>query len=583
MYKTTKIVAAGAATVVLAMGMAACGGGEEKKGPEATAEFNAAVTGVVNASDKAGGTLNLAINGDADFYDPARAYYAWVWDFMRLYTRTLINFDPKPGVEGLKMVPDLATEVPQSPDGGKTWKFTLKDGVQFEDGTPITSKDIKYGIERVFATDVISGGPVYLIDWLDNGQNYKGPYTDTDPNKLGLKSIETPDDKTIIFHLKAPFQDFLNLLTMPDTSPVPASKDTKDKYTLKPFSSGPYKFESYQPGKSVALVRNTAWKKDTDPIRKALPDKINLTIGLAPDDIDNRLMAGTVDIDLAQTGVQPAAQAKILSNPDLKKNADANVSGFIRYVSIQSKVPPFDNIACRRAVQYAADKSTMQTARGGPIAGGDIASTMLPTTLKEYQKFDLYPSDGGKGDIAKAKEQLAACGKPDGFTTVLASRNAGKEPRSAEALQAGLKRAGINAQIQKFDPANYFSSVIGVPDNVHKKGFGLAMAGWGADAPAAYFFLSEIVDGRKIKPKGNQNYSELNDPAINSMIDQTFTEPDEAKRTKLWQDIDKKVMEDATLMPFVYDKALNYRNPRVTNVYITPAFGFYDFQAFGVG
>jgi peptide/nickel transport system substrate-binding protein len=580
MYKTTKLLAAGATAAVLTIGMAACGGGGGDDNKTTGNEFNGSLNAVVNASDKTGGTLNLVNSSDADYYDPGRAYYAWAWNFMRLYTRTLVTYDPKPGKAGLEFVPDLATEVPKSPDGGKTWKLTLKDGVKFEDGTPITTKDIKYGIERVFAQDVINGGPTYLVTWLDNGQNYKGPYLDKSPE--GLKSVETPDDKTIIFHLQKPFADFPHLLAMPDTSPVPAAKDTKEKYTNHPVSSGPYKFSSYQPGKSLVLDRNPNWDKKTDSVRKALPDKINLTLGLEADDIDNRLLAGSIDIDTAQTGVQPAAQAKILSSPDLKKNADTPVTGFIRYVSIQTKVPPFDNVHCRKAVQYAADKTTMQTARGGPVAGGDIASTMLPTTLKEYAKFDLYPSPGGKGDIAKAKDELAQCGKPTGFTTILASRNKGKEPLSAVALQEGLKRAGINAQIQQFDAAAYFSTVIGVPDNVHRKKFGLAMAGWGADFPSAYGFMSEIVDGRKIKANGNQNYSEINDPAINAGIDAATGESDEAKRVKDWQDVDKKVMEDASLMPFTYDKALNYRNPRTTNVYVTSAYGMYDFQALGV-
>jgi peptide/nickel transport system substrate-binding protein len=79
------------------------------------------------------------------------------------------------GKAGLEFVPDLATEVPKPTDGGKTWKFTLKDGMKYEDGTPITTKDIKYGIERVFAQDVINGGPTYVITWLDQGRTTRAP------------------------------------------------------------------------------------------------------------------------------------------------------------------------------------------------------------------------------------------------------------------------------------------------------------------------------------------------------------------------------------------------------------------------
>ncbi len=581
----TKALAAG--TVALAVALTAgCSG---NKTPNTTPSsksggtgFNAAVDHVVNASDKKGGTLQLWSSQDADSWDPAIGYYAFVWDLNRLYTRTLVNYPAKPGDDGLKLVPDLATDMPKITDDGKTYTFKLRSGIKFDDGTPVTSKDIKYGIERIFAQDVLPGGPVYLIQQLDQGQNYPGPYKDTDPNKLGLKTVETPDDSTIIFHLAAAYADFPYLLAMPGAGPVPKARDTGDKYALKPASSGPYMFESYEPGKSAAWVRNPNWDQSTDPIRKALPDKINLTITSNADDLDSRLLAGTADIDVGQTGVQSAAQVKLLQDPTLKANSDDPPNGFIRYVAISSKVAPLDNVHCRKAVIYAADHTALQTARGGPIGGGPIAPNMLPPNiLGSDTKYDPYGIVQGKPQVDKAKQELQQCGKPDGFSTTVAVRNnKPKEVKSAEALQQSLAAVGIKVTIFQYD-GKLISSVIGSPDNVHKNGYGLMVAGWGADWPSGTGYLQPLIDKTFILPNGNYNLPEIADPQIQDLFAQAAKESDPVKAGQLYNQMNHIVMEGAYYLPITDDAALNYRNPRLTNVYVQQAYGMIDFQALG--
>jgi peptide/nickel transport system substrate-binding protein len=148
--RTGALVAGSAAFALL---LSACGSGDSAK-PSASetagggvSGFNAATKGVVNPSEKKGGTLKLTANSDPDSFDPARAYYAWVWNYMKgYYVRSLLTNEAKPGDDGLKLVPDLAADMPVLSDGNKTYTFKLKAGVKFEDGSPITSKDIKYGI-----------------------------------------------------------------------------------------------------------------------------------------------------------------------------------------------------------------------------------------------------------------------------------------------------------------------------------------------------------------------------------------------------------------------------------------------------
>jgi len=231
------VLAAAGVAVALGLTTAACGGGsksdDSKGGSSGKSQFNAAITGVVNASTTKGGTLNLWSSQDADSWDPARGYYAFVWNLNRLYTRKLVDYAAQPGKDGLKLVPDLASAEPQISADKLTYTFKLRSGLKFDDGSPITSKDIKYGVERIFASDVITGGPVYLKDLLDQGQNYPGPYKDTAPDKLGLKTVQTPDDSTVVFTLAGSPGPALHALAAANVATVAARQPSLEEIFLR--------------------------------------------------------------------------------------------------------------------------------------------------------------------------------------------------------------------------------------------------------------------------------------------------------------------------------------------------------------
>ncbi|MHA6763007.1 ABC transporter substrate-binding protein [Streptacidiphilus sp. PAMC 29251] len=561
----------------------ACGGskgGSSSPSKTGGSTFNAAATSIVNPSTKKGGTLHLLSTQDFDSLDPAIAYYAFAWNMQQLYTRTLVAYPMKPGAAGLQLAPDLATAMPTISADGKTYTFKLKTGIKFDDGNPITSKDIKYGIERTFAQDVLPGGPTYLISDLDQGQKYPGPYKDTDPNKMGLKTVETPDDSTIVFHLAQANSDFLYHLAMGSASPVEPSKDTGAKYAQAPESSGPYKIASYAAQKSVKFVRNPNWDPSTDSIRAALPDAIDFTIDTNADDIDSQLLAGTADIDAAQRGVQTAAQAKILTTPSLKADTVNAPESTIRYISIQTKVAPFDNVHCRKAVEYATSGTNQQTARGGKWAGA-LATNMLPPTTLGYDKYDPYNLASGQAQDDKAKSELALCGKPNGFSTVIAARSTSpKDVKQAVALQNDLKQVGIKADIFQYDGSKS-SSTVGAPAIMHQKGIGLNVFGWGSDYPTASGFLGVLVDGSQILPAGNNNYSEINDPEIQSWIADAAKTTDPKVAAADYTKINHKVMDLALYFPGVVEQSLNYFNPRLTNVMFSSELGMINFAALG--
>jgi peptide/nickel transport system substrate-binding protein len=580
---------AAAVAVAGMLTMAACGGGgSNDSGGSKTgaAGFDAANNKVAQASlVKKGGTLKFVTAQDADSWDTTRGYYGFMWDFSRYYSRQLLTYKTEPGAAGAQVTPDLATDEGKVSADGKTYTFTLRDGVTWEDGKAITSQDIKYGIERVWAQDVLSGGPIYLQQMLDPKGTYKGPYKDTSKDKLGLKAIDTPDAKTIVFHLPKPNSDFKQVLAMVTASPVRQDMDTKSKYGLKPFSSGPYKFESYTPAKSLVLVRNTSWKASSDPVRKAYPDKITLDISTNQSDMDQRLINGDYDIDASQTGLGP--QGRTIALKQHKANLDNPVSGFIRYAVFPQSVKPFDNIECRKAVIYAADHVSLQTARGGPVAGGDIGTNMLPPSIPggEGQKYDPYKIAGANktGNDSLAKQALKACGQPNGFKTTIAVRNnKQQEVATATSLQAALKKVGIQADIYQYD-GSQSAGIIGSPSNVAKKKLGIIIMGWGPDFPTVQGYGIPLWSSSYILQSGNNNYGLIKDKTIDGLFDSYNAELNEAKKTQLATEINHKVSDGAYYLPFVFERLLNWRSSRIANVYTTNAYsGYYDFVNIGL-
>lgn len=542
-----------------------------------SAGADAATKGVVNASTQKGGTVTYEYSDVPDSFDPGNTYYAYMYNLSRVYARPLMTFQPGPGEEGNKLVPDLAASAGVPSDGGKTWTYKLRTGLKYQDGTPITSKDVKYAVERSnFARDVLSLGPNYFQQLLVGGDKYKGPYKD----KKGLASIETPDDTTIVFKLKSAFQEFDYLVATPQTAPVPEAKDKGVDYVKNIVSSGSYKFQSYEEGKQVVLVRNENWDAKTDPLRKQYPDKIVVKLKVNAETIDQDVQAGDA-IDLGGTGVQAATQAKVINDASLKANTDNTFGGRLVYMAINTKVAPFDNVACRKAVEYAVDKVSVQTAEGGPIRG-DIATTVLPPDIPGYAKADAYATPGNKGDVAKAKEQLKACGKTAITTNITARSDRQPEIDAATAIIASLKKVGINASLKQFPSGKYFTDYAGVPAFNKKNNVGLMMMQWGADWPGGYGFLQQILNGAAIGASGNTNLSELNDPEVNANLGKAIGTQDATQRNAIYTQIDKKVMDEAALVPLTYFKVLLYRPANYTNLVSTAAFsGQYDYLNIG--
>jgi peptide/nickel transport system substrate-binding protein len=533
---------------------------------------------VINRSTKTGGTLNLLSSADCDSWDPQNTYFGWCWNMQRLFSRSLVGYAKLYG-DKYQLAPDLATSLGKHNANFTQWSYTLKSGLKFSTGQPIRPIDIKYGIERLFATDVINGGPSsYFIDSIAHPKSYKGPYKSGD-----LSSIKTTSN-SITFNLATPYADFDYLMAMSAAAPVPykveGGKFKAATYGKHPVASGPFEVQSYTQNKQITFVRNPNWSQSTDTIHHPLVDKVVLTIDTNPDDIDQKLQAGTADANASQP-VGITFQSKILRDPNLKANSDDATTPFTWYVSLLPSVIP--NVHCRRAVFYAFDKMGAIRAIGGPTAGV-VSGSMTPPGIDGYEaKYNPYPDGSDNtGDTAKAKQELQACGKPNGFSTKFAySTPSTKSPNLFKAEQAALGRVGIKITAATADASNYYHTFLGSPANAKNQGLGLGNQGWGPDFPTGYGFWNSIANGKNILPTGNFNTPSLNDPVVNKVLDNA---PKGTNTQADWQRLNHEVMNQAVYLPYAWGKDLYYRNPRLTNVSCDNAlaFGIYDFVNVGV-
>ncbi|WP_037570305.1 ABC transporter substrate-binding protein [Phaeacidiphilus oryzae] len=547
-------LSAAAVTAVLVGGLAACG----PKGSGSSAD----------SAPHKGGTLTVLDQGTQSDFDPARLYTTGGGDVPSLVFRTLTTRARVSGEAGTKVVPDLATDTGEPSANATVWTYHLKPGLKFEDGTAITSADIKYGIERSFAPE-LSGGPPYFRDWLVGGASYQGPYKDK--SKDGLASIATPNATTIVFHLTKPEGDFPYLATMSQFAPVPKAKDTGADYYKHPVSSGPYEVvENQNDGVQIDFKRNPYWSAGTDSQRKAYPDRIDYTGGLDASVINQRLSTSAgadADAVTIDTNLGPSELARVRNDKDLASRVATGHFGYTDYLAFNPKVKPFNDIRVREAISYAINRTSVVNAAGGS-ALATPATTFLPNQKAfGYTPYDAFPA-GATGNAAKARQLLAQAGYPHGLTVTLThstSDSSNEGPAVASAVQDGLKAAGITVKLAPIQDSDYSSTV----DSV-KTEPGFFLAGWGADWPSGGPFLAPIFDGRQIVANGaNFNSAQLNDSSVNAAIDRIDAITDHAKAAEQWGALDKQLGQQALTVPLFHPVYERLYGKNIRNVVIS--------------
>ncbi|MEW2387501.1 ABC transporter substrate-binding protein [Streptomyces venezuelae] len=554
-------VAAASVSLVLASGAVACAGPKDGG------------AGSGGGKPAEGGTLTVLNRDPQTDFDPARLYTSGGGNIPSLVFRTLTTRNREDGAKGTEVVPDLATGLGKPSKNATVWTYTLKKGLKYEDGSAITTADIKYGIERSFAAE-LSGGAPFLRDWLIGGADYEGPYK----SKGGLKSVETPDERTIVFHLNKPVGDFDYVATQTSFAPVPKAKDKGTKYEEHPVSSGPYKVvRNENDGERLRLERNPHWSAKNDAERKAYPDVIDVRSGLDSSVINQRLSAGQ-GADAAavttDTNLGPAELAKVAGDKELSSHVGTGHFGYTNYLAFNPKVKPFDDPKVRQAISYAVDRSSVVNAAGGSSLA-EPATTFLPNQKSfGYTKFDHFPAGPG-GDPEKARELLKEAGHKDGLTITLTHSNAKDfetSPEIATAVQDALKKAGITVKLEGLEENDYSDRTHSAKDEP-----GLFLAHWGADWPSGGPFLAPIFDGRQIVKDGaNFNSGFLDDKSVNDEIDEINKLTDLKAAAERWGALDKKIGEKALTVPLFHPVYKRLYGKDVKNVVISDWTGVLD-------
>jgi peptide/nickel transport system substrate-binding protein len=595
--------------VALAMAMAllgaACGGNDNTSSTSNSNGGNA----------QTGGTLRVETDGFgwSNAFDPTGEYWGVAWAYYRnLLTRTLVTYQNTVGAPGNQVVPDLATDLGKVSDGGKTYTFTLKDGIKF--GPPvsreITSKDIEYAFRRIATDSLVAQYAAYYAGTIDGFE--VGSMPDH------ISGIETPDDKTIVFHLTKETPDFVYRLAMPATGPIPeevAKCFTKPgEYGRYLISSGPYEIQGskdldisscgsmkpltgFNPDDHLYVERNDDYDPSTDSkeVRANYFDKMTIDLNTNPKDIYNKIQEGTLDA-YSGSGTPPSEILKKYStDASLKDQLKVSPEDRTWYLTMNLGVAPFDDIHVRKAANLVMDKDSLRRAWGGEIAG-DIATHLEPPSMTggtpTADEYDPYPSSNFTGDVDAAKKEMAQskydsdgdgmCDDPacDGVITI--DRNVPPWTDMEPIVQQSLAKIGINVDIRAQTPDAAYTTI-----QTPAKNIPLGMnPGWGKDYADPDTFVGFLFDGRNIGETGNYNYSLVGltpdtakavnftpaagidlggIPSVDSDIDKCIGTAGDA-RAQCWIALDKNLMENVVpWVPYLWANVVTIVSDAVTN------------------
>ncbi len=516
---------------VLALVAAACGGDEPTTtGP--TGETS--VTGPTGDQIPTGGILReeTVDFGFTNAFDPTGEYLGSAWAiYGNFLLRGLVSYPWLPGDEGGNApVPDLATDLGQVSADGLTVTFTLKDGVMWQPplDRAVTSQDVAYAFQRINTKSLIAQYGNYYCGTI------VGMTCDAKSQDDPVEGIETPDAKTIVFHLERPTGDLLYRLAQPAAAPVPPEVagcfDSAGDFGRYVTSNGPYMilgsdqmdatscdtlepFAGFDPDKFLYVVRNSNYDQATDESRQNYIDGWAYTVNTNIDDIYNRVLSG--DIDLAHGAPPAAILQQYLTNPDLEDNLKTDPGDRTWYVTMNLLAPPFDDIHVRKAVNFAVDKAALLQATGGPTTGAVATTIEPPTVLPETGSYDPYPSPDFAGDVEAAKAEMkqskydsdgdGVCDADVCKNVLMVNRNYDPFTQYTPIMQDSLSQIGIELKVRELDVSTAYTTIQTASNLVP-----IAInAGWGKDYASPYGFDFFLFNTAGLACEGSVNYSNI--------------------------------------------------------------------------
>ena len=564
--KQRRIIAAVGFALVASVVAASCGGSSG--------------SGSEGGTPTKGGTIHILSSGEQIAHlDPQRNYtgddLAFAGSTMH---RTLTSYAYAAGDEGSGIVPDLATDLGTHNEDGTVWSFTLRDGGTFEDGSEITCADVAYGVSRTWATDVITDGPTYASSYIDAG-DYPGPYKATADQQAAYDKAVSCDGKTITFNLKVPVADFNYTTTLLSFSPVPKAADTGEKYDMKPVSSGPYKIESYTIGKSLVLVRNENWSKDSDPVRSANPDSFVYEFGLDEAVLDERMIKDAGDDQFAvSAGIQPENLQTIFEDDAFKDRRVDYYDPFVTYTNLNVK-----NLSCveiRKAIYLALDRDALRKAGGGPYTGDFADGYIKPALALDYKKSTLPDGLNADGTANVEAAQAAMTAAETACPAVAARARDGLSfyrpatpvwDKAVAIWIDSLGKVGIKLKDEPVEPSVYWPTVMNPETD-----YDIARGGWAPDWANASTVIPELFSTaggfNLTRNADDPDYAEFQEK-----VDLAKKELDRTKQGVMWQELNQYVVDRLWALPGTFTKAQSIWGSKVGNAYQWAPFGAFNY------
>ena len=482
--------------------------------------------------------------------------------------RSLTAYQVAPGdAEGTTLVPDMATDLGTATNEGKTWQFTLRDGMKWEDGSPVTCEDVAYGVSRQFDIGLTEGGPTYGVSYLDiptddeGNSAYAGP-ADGTGQELFDQAVSC-DGQTITFNLNQPVPDFNYTVTL-GFSAVPAAMAAGVEYGDKPMSNGPYKIQEYSKGKGgkLVLVRNENWSPDVDPYRKAYPDSWVVNLGVEESVADQRVIQSSGEDEYAMVqGLTTASLPIVFEDPQYESRRIDAFDPYTIYAAVNVEKIPDEK--CRQALGVALDRDALLLNAGGTYAGTYADGVVKPNIGIDYAPTGLW--DGllgqpvpGTGDPEFAKKLLAE-GSNCPTEVTLDYPQSEDGDKAAAIWVESLGKAGITVKPNPIERGQYYGVVL-------ENGNEIMTGGWGPDWPNASTVIPPLfVQG--------WNLSLVDDPAFAEKAQAAQVELNRETQATMWHELSKEAAQKMWVIPTRFGRDQRLAGTKVGPIFSWSAYG----------
>jgi ABC-type transport system substrate-binding protein len=531
-----------------------------------------------------GGTLTMLGQSDIFNLDTVSAYYTVSTLLERMFARQLFSYADTPSFAGqLKLVPDVATEIPTTAnggisDGGKTLTIHLKQGVDWntKPARQVTAADFVREFKMLCNPVSPVGAPGYFLSTIVGMQDYCNGFAKVPAsvsaiaayvNGHDLAGVVATSDLTLTFHLIQPAADFLNILAMGFCSarPVEYMQYLPDsaQFRANTLSDGPYEITSYTADKGFTLQRNPAWKQSTDTLRHDYVNKVVITEGLTADSVQQQLQAGTGDMEW---DVAPPTQdiPSLLSTHDTNLVIGPSGPAYVdlgTYLAMNQYAGPMKNKLVRQAVEYAVDKNAIVQILGGPQITETTNQLILPGNVGYAKGFNPFPDNNGAGNPAKAKSLLAQAGQ-SGVSVKLLYSTTQPMPRVAQSLQSSLQAAGFKVSLVPATQSDFYGKYLEDPTTSKQDTWDIAPPGWVPD-----WFGN---NGRStVQPlltdpgPGSNDFGGYVSSAVNALIAKALAAPSTSAAATDWAQADETGVQDAAVVPINVQKWPIYHSSQV--------------------